>query len=355
MKEINQFLPGFTLGDAISNYALVLREVFRRWGFKSEIFAVGKNIHPELREEGLDYRSYVPTSPGNIAIYHLSIGSELTGYFRSIPEKRVIIYHNITPPHFIDGYNDFLRDELQRGREELQSLRDSVSLALADSEFNRKELEEFGFQQTRTFPVMIDFEKYNGVANPEILNKYREGTNIIFVGRIIPNKCQEDLLKMFYLYQRHFNPRSRLILIGSFSGLELFYRQIMRMAFRMKLRDVIAPGHVTDQDLFAYYQTSHLFLSMSEHEGFCVPLLEAMFYRVPVVAFNAGGVSYTLGDAGILVNEKNYLEIAALIDLIVRDERLREKIVQQQLKRLEELQPSRWEDTLKKILLEHEA
>jgi glycosyltransferase involved in cell wall biosynthesis len=333
---VHQWLPGFTSGDAISNDAIVLQEVIREKGYKSEIFCPSRHVSPKVRNLCHDIDSYREYSnPNNIVIYHFSIGSPLSEGYQAIPDKKIIIYHNITPDHYFRSINAEKALVLYQGRRELQTLCNVSALALADSEYNRIELEEWGYKNTKVLPPFIDFEGLAKKPDQKTLNRYDDDwTNLIFVGRITPNKKIEDVIKVFYYYKNTINPKSRLFIVGSFVGMEKYCSYLRALTLELNLQNVILTGHVTTEELVAYYKLSDVFVCMSEHEGFCIPLVESMYYGVPIIAFSAAAIPYTLNGTGVLVTKKDFQYIAELIDLINTNTDMKKEIIGKQNVRL---------------------
>jgi glycosyltransferase involved in cell wall biosynthesis len=325
-RTFHQLVPNLAFGDAISQQALTLRRLLRASGVRSEIFA--EHVDAQLRGEARPYRELRQSVDGDTAVlYHFSIGSELTDLYRLLPGPRVLVYHNITPPEFFRGVNAQVAALCARGRDELRSLRGQCTLALGDSEFNRQELESFGFARTAVFPIVLDPERYGLRPVTRLERPYRDGhVNFLHVGRLVPNKRIEDLLKVFYFYRRRINPDSRLFLVGIDTDMEIYAVALRQMIHDLGLSGVAFPGRVTQRELVTYYRLAHVYLCMSEHEGFCVPLVEAMHFGVPVIAYSAGAVPETLGDAGALVLRKDFPEIAELAALICEDAALREEM-----------------------------
>jgi glycosyltransferase involved in cell wall biosynthesis len=334
--QIHQLLPNLDYGDAISNHALELRNILRQWGYQSNIYA--QYIHPRMSKECFYYQEHkTVSSPRNIAIYHYSIGAEIQNYVKNIPDKKIMIYHNITPHFYFEDFNPRLTQLLREGREGLRDFLYVPLLCLAVSEYNLQELKALGYKRVAVLPIIHDFSKFQRHPNISILDRYSDGvTNILYVGRVVPNKKHEDLIKTFYFYHKYINPNSRLLLVGSYQGMEQYFFALQNLIERLSLDQIIFTGRVDLADLIAYYRTSQIFLSLSEHEGFGVPFLEAMFFKLPIVAFKSTGVPYTLGDAGILVREKQYEELAELIALILSDGDLRNKIIEKQSLRLKD-------------------
>ena len=331
--QINQILPSISYGDAISNHAIEIKKNLKSWGYESEIYA--QHIHQKLKNDAKLYTEYKNSSCDNILLFHYSIGSEITVFVRSLPDKKVLIYHNITPHSYFHGINDTLVKLLKDGRSKLESFSDEVVLALGDSEYNREELEGLGFKNTGVFPIIIDFEKYTQKPTQKILDKFNDDRhNIIFVGRISPNKKQEDIIKMFYFYKKYIDLEARLFLVGSYEGMEKYYEQLRLLVNKLDLNDVFITGHVDFTDILAYYKVADIFISMSEHEGFCVPLLESMYFKIPILAYNSTAVPYTLEGSGVLFNEKRYEEVAEVACFLVNNKKIKSKVIERQSDRL---------------------
>lgn len=347
--EIHQILPSFTFGDAIGNYTLEIKSIIESRGYKSKIFA--QDIHPKLAyiaKPLTKYHKYSSTE--NIVIFHFAIGSDVSQFVKMLPDKKILIYHNITPSHFFRGINDSLSQLVQRGRREIIEFNTVTSLALGDSEYNRKELEGLGFKNTGVLPIIIDFEKYACKPTQKILDEFNDGhSNILFVGRISPNKKQEDIIKMFYFFKKHIDPKARLFLVGSNVGMEKYHEQLINLIKELDLNDVITTGKVDFKDLIAYYKVADVFVSMSEHEGFCVPLLESMYFELPILAYNSTAIPYTLDGSGVLFNQKRHEEVAEVCHTLISNRSVRNKIIDTQTKRLKMFE----KPVIEKSLLEY--
>ncbi len=348
--QIHQILPSISYGDAISNHALEIKKILKSWGYKSEIYA--QHIHPKLVYNAKIYTQYKKlSSPENILIFHFSIGSEVSKFVKTLNDKKILIYHNITPYNYYIGINDTLVHLLRKGREELKEYSDIIDLALGDSEYNRKELAELGFKNTGILPIIVDFEAYKQEPDRKVLDKFEDDyINFIFVGRLSPNKKQEDVIKTFYYYNKCIDQHSRLFLVGSYNGMEKYYAQLKELVKQLNLKNVYITGQVDFKELLAYYKLADVFISMSEHEGFCVPLLESMYFDIPIIAYNSTAVPYTLKGSGILVNEKRYENVAEMVQILVKDERIQNKIIESQRLRLKQFEKSKLETVLKKYI-----
>ncbi|MFC2156117.1 glycosyltransferase family 4 protein [Acidobacteriota bacterium] len=328
--KVHQFLTSYSYGDAIGNEAFEIRNFLREQGYESDIFALF--YHPKYADQIINYLEYDRYShEDNVVIFHFSIGSPVSKKFMRVPDKKVIIYHNITPHKFFLDYHRVLAKDCYKGRIELKSFAGKVDLALGDSKYNEQELKEVGFVSTGVLPLVMDFAKFSTETVPVLDELFNDGkTNILFVGRIIPNKKVEDVLKTFHLYQTHFNADSRLFVVGEYRGFERYLSALQNMAVKLGIKNLHFTGHIPDDELISYFKLAHLYLHMSEHEGFCAPVPESFYLDIPVVAFNAGAVQETMNNGGILINQKDHIRIAALMDHILTDTGLKQKIIASQ-------------------------
>lgn len=347
--EIHQFATSLSYGDAISDEMLEIQKILREEGYKSEIFI--KFYDPRMARHIRDFREYKKfSSPQNVVIFHFSIGSPVSKMFFRIPDKKIMIYHNITPHDFFIDYHRVLTRECYKGRLEIKLFVDKVDLALGDSEFNRKELERIGYPHTGVLPLLLDFSKFDEEGDPVIRDVFSNGkTTILFVGRLIPNKKFEDIIKAFYFYKKYFNPHSQLILVGDYRGLERYYASLQDLISKLGISDVHFSGHVEFSELVSFFRLAHIYLSFSEHEGFGAPLLEAFYMRMPVVAYAAGAVEETMNKGGILLFKKDFFKTAVLLDKITRDKTLRENLIDSQLSALKKYKI----ENISSILLRH--
>ena len=226
----------------------------------------------------------------------------------------------------------------KRGLEEIQVLKDRIDYGMVVSDFNRKDLQRMGYKcPIDVAPILVQFEDYKKTPNPDVIKKYDDGrTNILFVGRMAPNKKVEDVISAFAEYKKSYNPEAQLFLVGGYNETDRYYQELNDHIRRLGVNDVIFPGHIGFDEILAYYTIADLFLLMSEHEGFCVPIAEAMFFDVPIVAYESCAVPDTLGGSGCLVKEKNYSEIAKKMNEILSDETKKKAIIEGQQKRLKD-------------------
>jgi glycosyltransferase involved in cell wall biosynthesis len=335
--RVPQLLAALSYGDAISNEALAIQKHLREAGYQSEIFA--ERVHPRMAHLARPLWEYgTVSSPETVCLFHFSIGSASSRLIFGAPDRLVAIYHNITPASFFVGFHAHLAGLCHHGRRELAAFAPRTELALGDSDYNRRELEEAGFARTGVLPIVLDFSRYERRPAPVVRRLYGDGrTNILFVGRIIPNKKIEDLIRTFACYQRRHDPSSRLLLVGDTRGFERYLSRLHELVSTVGAEGVVFTGQVDDDDLYAYYDVADIFLCLSEHEGFCVPLQEAMLFRVPVVAFEAGAVAETLHGGGLLIGEKRPEAVASLLAEVRRDPSLRQALLASQERAIREI------------------
>lgn len=334
---IHQFLAGFTNGDAISNEALIMREIFRSWGRSSDIFCESMRILPELRGQARDIAECrAACKPADIALLHLSIGSPINEVFASISCRKALLYHNITPPRFFDLINKRTAENLRKGIAQTRSLANAAQVNMADSKFNADELVEFGYRDVKVLPVLSDINKPLIASDGTTLRRYDDGkVNVLFVGRCAPNKKIEDALLAFYHFHKSVARNSRFIHVGSYAGTERYYYLLLSLARELGLNSVHFAGAVPREKLNAFYRCADIFLGMAEHEGFCVPVIESMAHDVPVMAYGAAAVPETMDGAGIVFKEKRWDQIAEMMGRLVHDAYFRDAVIKGQRQRLE--------------------
>lgn len=323
---VEQFLPSLHYGDAIGNSALALHRFLLSRGVGSRVIAM--NSDASVKDQAVMFSDY-RLDPAALKILHFAIPSPLTDFFLELKGKKVLIYHNITPSRFFVGYSDSLVHITTAGREQLKKLDKCFDLSIGDSSYNADELRELGFSNVRVFPLLVNLEDYNckySQAYADLLKNERK--NILFTGRVSPNKKIEDLIKVVFFYKKYISPAVRLIVLGNTNSLPKYYLAVQDLAARFYLtsEDVFFTGHLPLDEFLAVYRLADVFLSMSEHEGFCLPLLESCYFQVPVVAFDAGAVAETLDGAGILFRAKDSARVAGLVEQVLEGEPLRRRL-----------------------------
>jgi glycosyltransferase involved in cell wall biosynthesis len=337
-RRVHQLMAALSYGDAVSNDALAIQGHLRGAGFDSDIFA--EHVHPRLARRCRRLWEYRAVSaPDTVCVFHFAIGSGAGRFIFRAPDRLVTRYHNITPPEYFASFLPHLARQCHQGRLELKAFAARTELGLGVSEFNRKELEEAGYRRTAVLPITLDLDAFAaGSLSPVVRRVFDDGrTNLLYVGRIIPNKKIEDLLRVFAFYQRTLDPSSRLLLVGDHWGYERYLLHLQAVARELGAQEVLFTGQAEDDELRAYYSVAAAYVSLSEHEGFCVPLLEAMAFGMPVVAYDAGAVGETLAGAGVLLKDKRPHEVAGLVHRLVTDASLRASVLASQQRRLGEV------------------
>jgi glycosyltransferase involved in cell wall biosynthesis len=348
---INQWVPAAHRGDAIGDSARRVRDLLRGAGHTSDLFAL--TIDDELRNEVRRFDD-PQARRGEVTIFHFALPSPMTEAFASLDGARVLQYHNITPAAFFAPYDAGLFRLAALGRQELRSLAGHVELALGDSEFNRQELEAMGFAPTGVMPIAVNTARITGAPRRPALEKILSDglINILFVGRIVPNKRIEDHIRLAEMYKRYVDSYYRFIFVGRYDGIPRYYAQIRALIaeFRMLPDRFWFTGPVPDEDLAAFYRWADVYVSLSEHEGFCVPLVESMAAGVPVLAYAAGAVPETLGGAGVLFSPKDLEFAAEMTGTLVYDRPVRDAVLEGQRQRLADFAPDRIERRLMEIV-----
>lgn len=353
---VNQWVPAAHRGDAIGDSARGMRDMLRASGHESDLYAL--TVDEGLRREVRPF-----TDPharrGDVTIFHFALPSPMTAPFATLAGRRVLQYHNITPASFFAPYDAGLFRLAALGRRELRTLVGHVDLALGVSDFNRRELEEMGFSPTGIMPIAVNTERItHGPRRPALEKILADGLiNILFVGRIVPNKKIEDHIRLAEIYKRYVDAYYRFIFVGRYDGVPRYFAQIQALVneYQNLPERFWFTGPVPDEDLAAFYRWADVYVSLSEHEGFCVPLVEAMAADVPVLAYAAGAVPETLGGAGVLFSPKD-LELAAeTMGMLVYDRQMRSAVLAGQRRRLLDFAPDRIERRLHEVIHEVSA
>ncbi|HXW34263.1 MAG TPA: glycosyltransferase, partial [Acidimicrobiales bacterium] len=329
--RIDQVVPSFAGRDAIGVHVLHTRDALRDAGYASDIWAI--DTLPEMRAEARSVDELSSAErPRSWWIYHHSIGTPAAEILATRTEPLILDYHNITPAELVDRWAPWVRDEVELGRKQLSSLAQRCFFALADSSFNETELVEAGYSYTRVVPPLFDLASFEHSADRQVQAELRArkaegGSDWLFVGRVAPHKAQHELIKTLAVHRRLHDPHARLHLVGTAMGKD-YSRALERFAQRIGVGDAVnLTGMLSDEALAAYYQAADLFVCASEHEGFCVPVVEAMHLGVPVIAHAAAAVPETVDGAALLLDDFSPLATAVAANRVANDRRLRELLV----------------------------
>ena len=336
-KRVFQIVSSLNFGDAVGNDVMAIQNFLKKENIVTAIFA--NSIHskievgtaflidklPELRED-------------DIVFYHFASEDPLCELIKKVPCKVILRYHNVTPPKFVHGFDLGAEMNTKKGLEQIKALAPYIDYGIVVSEFNKQDLINMGYTcSIDVAPILIQFDDYKKKPSHSIVEKYSDGKhNIIFVGRMAPNKKVEDVISAFAAYKKMYDKDARLFLVGNFNEEDKYFKFLQKHINKIQVKDVIFPGHIPFDEILAYYTIADIFLCMSEHEGFCVPLVEAMFFDVPIVAYLQCAVPDTLNGSGVGIDNKDFNMIAMKINNILKDEPYRNNIIQGQRKRLKD-------------------
>lgn len=330
-RRIDQIVPSFAGRDAIGIHVLHSRDVLRSMGFESEIYCGGAWDEVKHLSHGMDE---LPASgdPDDWLVYHLSSGAKEGDVFGSRPERKIVDYHNITPAELLMPWAPWVGDEVVWGRRQLAELAGVSFFSLADSGYNAQEMAAVGYRDPLVVPPLFDLAAFRHQVDEQFLSERLEeraagGSDWLFVGRVAPHKAQHDLIKAFALYRRLYDPVARLHLVGTWMG-EDYPRALDRFVERLGLGDSVRVTNlVAAGQLAAFYRIADVFVCASDHEGFCVPVIEAMENGVPVVAFGSAAIPETVAQGGLVLQEKSAVTLAAAAHRVVADRDLRDRLV----------------------------
>lgn len=338
---IYQYIQTWNKGDAVGNEVRAISRYLHKCGIEN-LVVKSQPVHAQAGTVLFDeFESMVKED--DLLLFHLAwITPDLIWRkLKAFPCKKIIIYHNITPGEFFAPYDKLASKTAVKARQQLQEGARIFDAAWADSRYNADELVELGYKNVSEMPLLIAFDDYKQEADQMLIDSLSDGyTNILFVGRMVPNKCLEDIISAFAEYKERYNERSRLILVGN-DDMKLYVNKLHNFCRDNHLKDVVFRAHCPFADILAYYRSAKLFLCMSEHEGFCVPLLESMVFQVPVLAYSACAVPATLGDGGICFTDKDPAKVAALMHAVLSDDSLIAEIRAKQKEQLDHFDPEK--------------
>ena len=332
IQTINQFTPNMVFGDGITNALLYTQRLLITLGYKSKIYICSDTLDIKLKHQIYHIKEYTQ-SKDQLLFYHHSIGHSCHDYIMKFLDKKILIYHNITPTHFFEN-NPYLQKNCDLGREQLKNSAHFFLGSFADSEYNAKELLYYDYPNPIVLTILLDSDKQiKHSPNIKLIKKYSPFYNILFVGRVVSNKMQHQLIDvMFQLKQKGLKNLKLHIVGGSSEPRYLNFIKEYTKNLELSL-EVMITGKVSDEDLAAYYSLADLYLSLSEHEGFAMPLIEAMQYDTPVLAFRAGGISTTVPKEAFIL-KKAPSHVADEIIKLQNNPQLRVNLVKKQKQHL---------------------
>lgn len=337
-RPVHQLVNHLSRGDAIGHDVLTIQDRLRAAGHPSEIFCLHHG--PGLAGRHKPASAFPDhSSPDNILIWHFSLGTSLFDLASHAREKVVMRYHNITPHKYFTGINPQLELDCRMGRRQLAQAASFVHLGVGDSAYNRAELDALGYINTGNCPIMLDLDEYTRTREGDPNStSVSEGPTILHVGRLMPQKRYEQLIVTHYFLKK-IKPKARLIMVGGWDGLERYKAYLDGLIAELDLEGVNFTGRVSDIDLRALYTQADIYLCLSDHEGFCVPLVEAMKMDIPIVAKRSSAVGETMGRAGVVLEKHESAQTAEVLAALVDDREMLERVRVNQQKRLMDFHP----------------
>jgi glycosyltransferase involved in cell wall biosynthesis len=350
VTRVHQFHPVLAPGDAMSNHVFALQERLRGWGHEAHAYAV--EAKPGAADVLPYRRLFRDVAPDDLVILHFSMGHEVFTQLAKLRARKVLVYHNITPADFFRGINAHAATHARLGRRQLAELAPAIDLAIGVSAYNQRELDAAGYARTAHVPILIDWRALEVAPDDATLARW-DGIRplLLFVGRVAPHKRQDDLIRMLAYYRACIDPGARLVLVGGHRDQPRYHARLVELVRALQLEPAVTfAGAVTAAELAAYYRSASAFVSLSEHEGFGVPLLEAMRFDLPVIAYDAAAVGETVGGAGVLLKDRDLAEAAEAVGLVLERRELHEGLVAAGRQRLEAFDPDRVAERTREVL-----
>ena len=338
IDTIHQIVPSLTPGDGVGGHTLAVRDVLRAAGLRSEIFS--DDVHPALAGEGRPLDALpAPGTDGLALLYQCSIGNEVVDRLLARPEPLVVDYHNLTPVEHLLRWVPDMAHLAGWGRSQLGDLAGRAVLGIGDSSFNARELDAVGFARTAVVPILLDVAGLrHSRTRPPVGGR---DSRWLFVGRVVPNKAQHDLVLALAWHRAVHDPEAQLRLVGRDAAPG--YTDALRdLIGELDLVDAVhLVGGVDEASLAREYADADVFVCLSDHEGFCIPVLEAMASSLPVVAYASSAVPETVGSGGLLLPRKDPATVSAAAARLGADAALREAMVERGLARAQQFDRAR--------------
>ncbi|HEY9556739.1 MAG TPA: glycosyltransferase family 4 protein [Acidimicrobiales bacterium] len=337
IDTIHQIVPTLSPGDAVGSHTLAVRDALRAAGLRSEIFS--DDVHPDLSADARPLDALpAPGTSGLALVYQLSIGNEIVDRLMARPEPLIVDYHNLTPVAQLLRWAPDMAHLAGWGRGQLGDLAARSVLGIGDSAFNVEDLRAAGFARTAVVPILLDVDDLRH-QQPE--RAERHGRRWLFVGRVVPNKAQHDIVLALAWYRAVHDPDAELHLIGR-DAAPAYTAALRDLIAELDLRDAVKlVGGVDDARLAREYAEADVFVCLSDHEGFCIPVLEAMANDLPVVAYASSALPETVGSGGLLLPRKDPATVAVAVHRLATDDALRAAMVERGATRVQAFDRSR--------------
>jgi glycosyltransferase involved in cell wall biosynthesis len=328
VTTVHQFVPNFAAGDAIGTHVRHTQRILRAAGYRSDIFY--DDAQAAVRKVGRHWSTFDVGSDGDggraWVMFQLSTGSDMTGFLLDLDLPYGVYFHNITPPSFFERWEPGASENLRRALADMRRLAPRSRFAMANSPYSERELVEAGYEPTAVVPVLVDEHDVAAAANARVLarlERQRPGARWLFVGRIAPNKCQHDVVAALAAYRELYDPHARLSLVGGRTS-NVYYRSIELLADELGIAGAVElTDTIPDDEKLAHLQASDVYVCLSRHEGFNVPVIEAMRAGVPIVALASSATPDTVGEAGVLLPSSDPVLVATAVHRVLTDGELR--------------------------------
>ena len=331
---VHQFVPNLADGDAIGTHVRLTQRVLRGAGFRSDIFY--DEAQSVMKRLGRHYTTYDREKDGDngaaIALFQLSTGSRMTEWLLEQDVPYGVYFHNVTPPAFFERWEPNAADNLRQAEAQVKRLASRCRFAFAQSTFSKQALLDVGYAPAEVVPLLIDDEQPARKPNAKVLARLERdttaGTRWLSVSRVAPNKCQHDIIAAFAVYRALHDKSARLTLVGGRTA-NMYYRSLEVLIEELGLDDAVdLTDSVPDDERDAHFRVADVYVSMSEHEGFAAPLIEAMRFHIPTVAFASSAIPETVGDATLLLDDKDPVVVAEAVHRIASDASLRASLIE---------------------------
>jgi glycosyltransferase involved in cell wall biosynthesis len=339
---VHQFVPNFAAGDAIGTHVRHTQRILRAAGFRSEVFY--DDAQAAVRKLGRHWSTFDVGTDGDggraWVMFQLSTGSDMTGFLLDLDLPYGVYFHNITPPSFFERWEPGAAENLRRALADMRRLAPRCRFAMANSTYSERELVDAGYSPTAVVPVLVDDDAAGAAANANAkvvarLERQRPGARWVFVGRIAPNKCQHDIVAALAAHRELYDPHARLSLVGGRTS-NVYYRSLELLADELGVADAVElTDTVPDDEKLAHLQAADVYVCLSRHEGFNVPVVEAMRAGIPVVALASSALPETVGDAGVLLPSSDAVLVATAVDRVLHDDELRGELQRAAKERLD--------------------
>lgn len=348
--RIIHILNRISYGDGVSNCVFMLSNLLEKSGYINIFLVLGADSR--CRDDRIIIVGDISEfrfEKTDIILYHFYEGNVLNKAVADLPYKKVLIFQNVTPPYYFFQIDKDTFYSCLWGKYDIAFTAGRFMKSITMSEFSKKELVDAGWNPDDVEVSPLIDADISLDTKKEVQGK--ETVNILFTGRIAPNKKIEDVILAFDYYHNNFNKNANLVLVGS-QPFPLYHQALLSLIEDKGITNVLFAGHVSNDKLEVYYKEADVFLCMSEHEGFCIPLLEAMGRDIPVIAYAASAVPDTMGEGGILLNTKNFEQIGKCIERLRFDYHYREKILKKQRERVKEFNIKKYNDVIFRVIKE---